>query len=100
VRGAGPLSAATRRSSDLQGKLESGPPGHSRPSGASLSRIPEPSTGAPIQVAADGSLNVPANPIICYIEGDGTGPDIWAASVRILDRKSTRLNSSHVKNSY
>ncbi len=33
----------------------------------------------------DGSLQVPDNPIIPFIEGDGTGPDIWAASVRVLD---------------
>ena len=34
---------------------------------------------------AGGKLNVPANPIIPFIRGDGTGPDIWAASVRVLD---------------
>jgi isocitrate dehydrogenase len=33
----------------------------------------------------DGNLMVPDNPIIPFIEGDGTGPDIWAASVRVLD---------------
>ncbi|MGH8553877.1 MAG: NADP-dependent isocitrate dehydrogenase, partial [Methylococcales bacterium] len=33
----------------------------------------------------DGILNVPDNPIIPYIEGDGTGPDIWRATVRVLD---------------
>ena len=32
-----------------------------------------------------GTLNVPANPIIPYIEGDGTGPDIWRASQRVFD---------------
>ena len=32
-----------------------------------------------------GILNVPDFPIIPFIEGDGTGPDIWAASVRVLD---------------
>jgi isocitrate dehydrogenase len=32
-----------------------------------------------------GKLNVPANPILPFIEGDGTGPDIWAASVKVLD---------------
>ena len=32
-----------------------------------------------------GGLNVPDNPIIPFIEGDGTGPDIWAASVRVFD---------------
>ena len=33
----------------------------------------------------NGKLNVPANPIIPFIEGDGTGPDIWKASVRVFD---------------
>ncbi|MGZ4163290.1 MAG: NADP-dependent isocitrate dehydrogenase, partial [Tumebacillaceae bacterium] len=32
-----------------------------------------------------GNLNVPNNPIVPFIEGDGTGPDIWKASVRVLD---------------
>ena len=43
-------------------------------------------TGAePIAVRADGRLEVPDRPIIPFIEGDGTGPDIWRASVRVLD---------------
>jgi len=33
----------------------------------------------------DGKLNVPDQPIIPFIEGDGIGPDIWAASVRVFD---------------
>ncbi len=33
----------------------------------------------------NGVLNVPNNPIIPFIEGDGTGPDIWASAVRVLD---------------
>lgn len=33
----------------------------------------------------DGKLSVPDMPIIPFIEGDGTGPDIWAASVRVID---------------
>jgi isocitrate dehydrogenase len=33
----------------------------------------------------DGRLVVPDNPIIPFIEGDGTGPDIWRASVRVFD---------------
>lgn len=41
-------------------------------------------TGEKITVT-NGVLNVPNNPIIPFIEGDGTGPDIWAASVRVLD---------------
>ncbi len=34
---------------------------------------------------SNGKLNVPENPIIPFIEGDGTGPDIWRASVRVFD---------------
>ena len=33
----------------------------------------------------NGKLSVPDRPIVPYIEGDGTGPDIWRASVRVLD---------------
>jgi len=33
----------------------------------------------------NGRLRVPDQPVIPYIEGDGTGPDIWAASVRVFD---------------
>ena len=38
-----------------------------------------------IAVRANGTLEVPDHPIIPFIEGDGTGPDIWRASVRVLD---------------
>src|SRR5436853_881492 len=34
---------------------------------------------------ANGRLQVPDDPIIPFIEGDGTGPDIWRASVRVFD---------------
>jgi isocitrate dehydrogenase len=34
---------------------------------------------------SNGKLNVPADPVIPFIEGDGTGPDIWRSSVRVLD---------------
>lgn len=34
---------------------------------------------------ANGRLNVPNDPVLPFIEGDGTGPDIWRASVRVLD---------------
>jgi isocitrate dehydrogenase len=40
--------------------------------------------GEPITMT-DAGLVVPDHPIIPFIEGDGTGPDIWAASVRVLD---------------
>ena len=38
-----------------------------------------------IALNADGSLAVPANPIIPFIRGDGSGPDIWSAAVRVMD---------------
>ncbi len=40
--------------------------------------------GQPIRVAGSG-LQVPDNPILPFIEGDGTGPDIWRASQRVFD---------------
>ncbi len=43
-----------------------------------------PSNGERIGYAGD-ALQVPNNPIVPFIEGDGTGPDIWAASVRVFD---------------
>ena len=43
-----------------------------------------PATGSKIRVE-NGALVVPDDPIIPFIEGDGTGPDIWAASVRVFD---------------
>eukprot|EP00030_Apusomonadida_sp_AF-17_P001974 a219_71.p1 GENE.a219_71~~a219_71.p1 ORF type:complete len:500 (-),score=257.56 a219_71:15-1475(-) len=41
--------------------------------------------GTAITVDASGNLKVPNDPIIPFIEGDGTGRDIWRASVRVLD---------------
>ncbi len=41
-------------------------------------------TGSKVKIVK-GKLKVPNDPIIPFIEGDGTGPDIWAASVRVLD---------------
>jgi isocitrate dehydrogenase len=43
-----------------------------------------PAEGSKITVA-DGELRVPDNPIIPFVEGDGTGRDIWRASVRVFD---------------
>ncbi len=43
-----------------------------------------PERGSRITLQA-GKLSVPDQPIVPFIEGDGTGPDIWAASVRVLD---------------
>ena len=46
--------------------------------------IKVPAEGAKI-TRSDGNLVVPDNPIIPFIEGDGIGPDIWRASVRVMD---------------
>ena len=43
-----------------------------------------PADGAKVTIQ-DGKLQVPDRPIVPFIEGDGTGPDIWRASVRVLD---------------
>ncbi|MEO8803530.1 MAG: isocitrate/isopropylmalate family dehydrogenase, partial [Rudaea sp.] len=43
-----------------------------------------PSAGARITIS-NGKLHVPDNPIVPFIEGDGTGPDIWRAAVRVFD---------------
>jgi len=44
-----------------------------------------PREGRAITRDASGRLVVPDEPIVPFIEGDGTGPDIWAASVRVFD---------------
>ena len=41
--------------------------------------------GEKIRYTADGGLVVPDQPVIPFIEGDGVGPDIWRASVRVFD---------------
>ena len=46
--------------------------------------LPTPTEGAAIRVV-NNQLQVPDNPIIPFIEGDGTGRDIWKASVRVFD---------------
>jgi len=43
-----------------------------------------PASGDPITMR-EGALEVPDHPIIPFIEGDGTGPDIWRAAVHVLD---------------
>ena len=41
--------------------------------------------GEKIEIRSDGKIDVPDSPIIPYIEGDGVGPDIWKASVRVFN---------------
>ncbi len=42
-------------------------------------------SGQKITINQDGTINVPDNPIIPFIEGDGIGPDIWKATKKVLD---------------
>jgi isocitrate dehydrogenase len=51
---------------------------------ATAPQITPPADGAKMSIV-NGSLVVPDNPIVPFIEGDGTGPDIWRASVRVMD---------------
>src|SRR6185436_14822874 len=52
---------------------------------AAFNGIEVPADGAKITVDAHNELVVPNNPIVPFIEGDGTGPDIWHASQRVFD---------------
>src|SRR5579864_3313214 len=51
---------------------------------STLGTLTPPKEGHRIEVR-EGRLHVPDTPIIPFIEGDGTGPDIWRATVRVLD---------------
>jgi isocitrate dehydrogenase len=51
---------------------------------AMASQVKPPAQGEKITIS-NGVLQVPDRPIVPFIEGDGTGPDIWRASVRVLD---------------
>src|SRR5580700_8137178 len=51
---------------------------------ATAEKISAPAGGAKMSISK-GRLIVPDNPIVPFIEGDGTGPDIWRASVRVMD---------------
>jgi isocitrate dehydrogenase len=51
---------------------------------AATPKVTPPAQGAKIAIK-NGKLQVPDNPVIPFIEGDGTGPDIWRASVRVMD---------------
>ncbi len=51
----------------------------------SFTHVCVPPDGQPITMGQQNKLQVPAHPIIPFIEGDGTGADIWRASVRVFD---------------
>jgi isocitrate dehydrogenase len=50
-----------------------------------MAQFEAPTHGEPITMSSSGKLNVPDQPILPFIEGDGTGPDIWRASQAMLD---------------
>ena len=60
-------------------------------------KIRAPVEGEKIQIQEDGTRVVPRNPIIPFIEGDGIGPDIWAASQRVIDAAVLKAYSGKKK---
>ncbi|MBI2336224.1 MAG: NADP-dependent isocitrate dehydrogenase [Deltaproteobacteria bacterium] len=58
---------------------------------AAYQKLTPPQTGTKITMGASGKLQVPDDPIIPFIEGDGTGPDIWRASKRVFDAAVARV---------
>jgi isocitrate dehydrogenase len=57
-----------------------------------FTHLTPPTTGTAI-TRKDGRLIVPDDPIVPFIEGDGTGPDIWRASVRVFDAAVEKASS-------
>ena len=58
-----------------------------------------PPSGGKISIA-NSKLNVPDNPVIPFIRGDGTGPDIWAASRRVFDAAVLKASGGQRKVSW
>ncbi|PLT46991.1 Isocitrate dehydrogenase [NADP] [Paenibacillus pasadenensis] len=63
---------------------------------AQLEKFALPTEGEQITIE-NGKLNVPNNPIVPFIEGDGTGRDIWRASKRVLDAAVEKAYSGEKK---
>jgi isocitrate dehydrogenase len=61
-----------------------------------MQKINIPEKGQKITIS-NGTLNVPSNPIIPFIEGDGIGADIWAASVRVFDEAINKAYNGQKK---
>ena len=51
-----------------------------------MEKIKIPAQGEKVTISNNNKLNIPSNPIIPFIEGDGIGPDIWTASVKVFDK--------------
>jgi len=54
-------------------------------------KLKPPVNGERITLEAGGRLHVPDRPVLLYIEGDGTGPDLWSAAVRVFDSAVERV---------
>jgi len=65
----------------------------------SYQKIQVPAGGGKITIQ-NGNLQVPENPILPFVEGDGTGRDIWRASVRVLDAAVQKAYSGRRKISW
>jgi isocitrate dehydrogenase len=52
---------------------------------AMFQKLVPPSTGEKITLGADGKLQVPDQPVVLFVEGDGVGPEAWAAARQVLD---------------
>ena len=52
---------------------------------ATYQKLKPPVNGERVTMGADGTLSVPDRPVLLFIEGDGTGPDLWKAAVRVFD---------------
>src|SRR4051795_9678037 len=63
----------------------------------SFKTVSVPAHGAPITMGDNAKLNVPDQPILPFIEGDGTGPDIWRASVRVFGAAVAKASSGKQK---
>ncbi|MBI5593633.1 MAG: NADP-dependent isocitrate dehydrogenase, partial [Deltaproteobacteria bacterium] len=50
-----------------------------------------------ITLAPNGRMNVPDFPVIPFIEGDGTGPDIWRATQKVVDAAVEKAYSGKKK---
>ena len=62
-----------------------------------MSKVKQPSFGTKVTMDNQGKLIVPDNPVVPYIEGDGIGVDIWAATVRVLDAAVLKAYSGSKK---
>jgi isocitrate dehydrogenase len=52
---------------------------------AGYTKLTSPVRGEKISRGTHGGLKVPDHPVVLFIEGDGVGPELWAASVQVLD---------------